>query len=170
MRIPDRRNGFTLIEIVVVLVIISILSTIAVTNYRKVETLTAVGVLEQTLSDIEQALAEALLEGASPRINNPIRANNVESSILANYLTAATFENVPEGLRIEVTGGNPAANGMEGYNLRITLHSSTPEAERILRVFHEHHPKGSLMAGSGYGWVEYNTSTLTQLTEDDGFS
>ncbi len=106
-----RNRGFTLIEMVVVVTIISILASIAIVNFRKVETKAQAARIATELHYIEEAVIEALLEGVTVADFPPMtRAANVDASPIGKYITRANLEDLPDGMTMSIAssaGGGP---------------------------------------------------------------
>ena len=121
---PSRaRLGFTLIEIVVVLVIISVLAGIAAQNFSGVRTKAEAARIATQLHYIEDAIIEAILDGATAN-DFRITPDRVEASVLGDYLTPANLTDVPDGMGFRIT---PAAQA-NGFRVLVGIVSDRSHA------------------------------------------
>jgi len=92
------QSGFTLIEIVVVVMIIGILSSIAVVNFNKVRDKAEAARISTQLHYLEDAVIEAIIAGATLADLAKIDATNVATSVLSDYVTEANMRDIPDGM------------------------------------------------------------------------
>jgi len=117
---PSLRRGFTLIEMVAVLVIVSVLSGIAIQSYTKVRVKADAARIATQLHYVEDAVIEALLEGAGESdfaIPLDLGQSDLTGHVLERHLGMAGFQDLPGGMHIQVWG-RPAG---EGFDVQIGL-------------------------------------------------
>ncbi len=112
---PPVRRGFTLIEMVAVLVIVSVLSGIAIQSYRKVEVKAKAARIATQLHYVEDAVIEALLEGAGQGDFEPpldLGRSDMTGHVLEPHLSPAGFADLAGVDRMTVWG-RPANDGFD---------------------------------------------------------
>jgi prepilin-type N-terminal cleavage/methylation domain-containing protein len=105
----NREAGFTLVEIVTVIAIISILSAIAIQNYRHNEVKAKAAQISSTLHAVEDAIIAAIIDGRTRDdfggVDANITSSNIATSVLKSYLSPAQFTAVPSGIRLRLHVG-----------------------------------------------------------------
>jgi prepilin-type N-terminal cleavage/methylation domain-containing protein len=148
-------RGFTLIEIVVVVLIVGVLSGIAVQNFNKVRTKAEAARIATQLHYLEDAVIEAIISGATQADFASIFAADVEASVLGDFFTAAEMQDVPEGMQLSVSSA-PAGNG---FNVWLTVQSDTSH-EAILAELEAMFPRTLNRVGD-IEWVAVNSEMLS---------
>ncbi len=109
----NKDNGFTLIEVVVVVCIIGIITSIAMLNYRHIVFKTQAAEISRALHVIEDGIIAAIIDGRTLDDfgKGHTDAANLGNSMLASYLSLNHFTQVPDGINLSVstaaTGGTP---------------------------------------------------------------
>lgn len=134
----NRKAGFTLVEIIIVIAIIGILSTIAIMNYQSVRAKTQAAQISSNLHIIEDAIIAAIIDGKTViDFGTQIDKTNVESSILKPYLTLANFTQVPDGITIRLV---TAASAPPSFQVFVWVEGAAG-TERILDELEKMFPK-----------------------------
>jgi len=154
--VRKNQRGFTLIEIVVVVFIVGILSSIAVVNYNKVQDKAEAARIATQLHYLEDAVIEAVISGATyVDFRSSIRSGGVGSSVLSDYVTEANMADVPAGMELSI------ASSLEGdghFSVWITLESEASHAG-ILNELEAMFPR-SLGRSGDNEWVRVDSKTL----------
>jgi len=153
---PNSKAGFTLIEIVVVLVVIAVLASIAIPNYRAVQTKAEAARISTQLHYLEDAIIQAIIEGAVASDFVGINAGSVEQSVLGDFLTMANLSDVPEGMSFQLTAGPKRYTN--GYYVSIGIISDASH-QAILDELHAMFPRTS-SEGASYLWVDVDSDYL----------
>jgi len=160
---PRRRAGFTLIEIVVVLTIVGILSSIAIVNYNRVLAKVEAARIATQLHYIEDAIVEAILDGVGER-GFDVGRRPVSQTALGEYLTDANLSDVPEGVRFDIQ----ATRGRRPFLVNVGVESDrSHEAiiEELRRIF----PSTGEVTGNGLEyWVSIDSGTLAVFDPKSG--
>jgi len=152
-------RGFTLIELVVVLTIGAILAGIGIQNYNLVLTKAEAARIATQLHYIEDAVVEAILDGAGPSELN-VAATGLERSALADYLTDANLGDVPEGVGFHVV---PSV-GVDPFLVNIGI-TSDPRHADIIEELHSMFPRTGGVTRNGLEiWVSIDSGTLAPKT------
>jgi prepilin-type N-terminal cleavage/methylation domain-containing protein len=99
------QKGFTLVEVMVVIAIIGILSSISIMQYGHIKAKTQAAQISSNLHVVEDGIIAAIIDG---RTNadflkvHPITETNFSSSVLSSYLTLANFTQLPPGISFRV--------------------------------------------------------------------
>ena len=165
----SRSGGFTLIEIVVVLTIISILSSIAIVNYRAVQNKAEAARIATQLHYIEDAVIEAILFGATVRDFASINAQNVDQSALGEYLTTANLTDMPPGFSIAMNAeyADSTSNPRHFRVFIIVETTDDDQGEAILRELDAMFPPHTTSLSPGEEWIAIDSRTLA-LVPDGG--
>ena len=148
--------GFTLVEIIVVICIISILSTIAFMNYQKVVAKTQAARVSSNLHLIEDGVITAIIDGMTQKAfkvsgNNEINSSNLKNSALVSYLSPAYLSQVPAGIELSLSARQkPSSKG--GFYVDISIQGS-PGTEKILKELAQMFPNTL----EQYGQFEWET-------------
>jgi prepilin-type N-terminal cleavage/methylation domain-containing protein len=153
-------DGFTLIEILVVICIIAILSSIAILNYQKIKTKAQAAQLASHLHAIEDGIITAIIDGRTKSDFFPgshsIKSSTFNNSILKSYLTLANFTEVPTGISFSVSSrAKPKSSGFIVY---VTI-TGVQGTEKILDELEKMFPK-TLSHRGKYEWVSVDSETL----------
>ena len=123
------KSGFTLIEMVIVVTIISVLASIAIPNYQAVRTKAEAARIATQLHYLEDAIIEALLDGATMADLATIDAANISGSVLGDYLTAANLTDVPDGFSFDISSQLDSLGGA-GFVVFVMLTASGDSGTR----------------------------------------
>jgi len=122
------QSGFTLIEIVVVVLIIGILSSIAVVNFNKVRDKSEAARIATQLHYVEDAVIEAIISGATLADLANIDATNVATSVLSDYITVANLTDIPNGMSFHITASLTGSVDDGNFQVWIELDSDASHA------------------------------------------
>jgi len=155
-----RRNqsGFTLIEIVVVVMIIGILSSIAVVNFNKVRDKAEAARIATQFHYLEDAVIAAIIAGASQADLKSITASDVATSVLSDYVTEANMTDIPDGMSIDISATQDTGGGVEHFAVWIAINSDASHAG-ILNELQAMFPR-TLNRMGDYEWVQVDSRDL----------
>jgi len=160
--VRKRQSGFTLIEIVVVVLIIGILSSIAVVNYNKVRDKAEAARIATQFHYLEDAVIEAIIAGATEADLKSIGPNNVATSVLADYITTANMTDIPEGMNIAVSATPVRSGGSNHFSVQISITSDASHTG-ILNELQAMFPRTLNRMGE-YEWVAVDSKHLAVQT------
>jgi prepilin-type N-terminal cleavage/methylation domain-containing protein len=122
------QSGFTLIEIVVVVLIIGILSSIAVVNFNGVRDKAEAARIATQLHCVEDAVIETISSGATLADLAKIDAPNVATSVLSDYITVANLTDIPDWMSFQITASLVGAVGIGNFEVWIEQDSDASHA------------------------------------------
>lgn len=151
-----RESGFTLIEMVIVICIIGILSTIAIMNYLGLKAHANAAQISSNLHVIEDGIIAAMIDGKTALDFSSIDGSNVSTSALKSYLSVANFTQVPAGIKIELR----VMPQSPGQFLVFVWVRGKPGTEKILDALQKMFPKKMAHSPAG-DFVVVDSATLS---------
>lgn len=153
----NSRRGFTLIEMVIVVTIIGILSSLVVVNYNAVLNKAEAARIATQLHYVEEGVIEALLDGLDvSTLSGLTTPANVESSAFGPYLTSANLGNLPDGVTLSI------AIVAEGNSFDVVLLIRSDDSHTaIIEELHTMLPRQIDVRNAGHmGWIRINIRDL----------
>lgn len=100
------RAGFTIIELIVVVVVVSILASIAIQNYRKVQVHAEAAAISHDLHLIEEAVIRGMLAGNLSPANAPRDLDGLRV-LLPDEEEGVLQPRLPEGMSLNFSSTSP---------------------------------------------------------------
>jgi prepilin-type N-terminal cleavage/methylation domain-containing protein len=167
----DPKAGFTIIELVVALVIISILASFAIINYRKVQVHAEAAAISQDLHLMEDAIIRGIISGAI----GPDRmrgATSVEAlkNLIPDENPAVFDPELPEGMEILLFGsGTRTGADYSIHILNIAITDNDGRHQAVLDALAAMRPITSEETGSFVvEQVDYRTAAVLPANPGGG--
>lgn len=161
-------KGFTLVEVVVVIGIIGILSSISIMQYGHIKAKSQAAQVSSNLHVIEDAVISAIIDGREitdfqgPGGGSMITQTNFDQTGLSSYISLATLTQVPPGITIMVSARD--AQGGKGFLVDVSVRGGSG-TDRILEELEKMFPRTMSHSGN-FEWVTVSSETLSVKDKD----